>query len=93
MMLRPTGDEPHGIEAAFNKTKLAGFTLPATSYVSVVELSNYLPKEKNPYDQPEIRDRLYPILPDTNHICFYPMNKRRERRTTGICFRWKNVII
>lgn len=78
MILRPTVEELHDIEAAFNKTKLAEFTQPAASYVSVVELSNYLPKDENPYENPEIRGRLYPLLPNTNHICFYPMNKRRE---------------
>lgn len=78
MILRPTVEELHDIEAAFNKTKLAEFTQPAASYVSVVELSNYLLKDENPYENPEIRGRLYPLLPNTNHICFYPMNKRRE---------------
>lgn len=78
MVLRPTMEELHDIEIAFNKTKLAEYTIPATSYVSVVELSNYLPKGENPYEKPEIRSRLYPALPSTKYVCFYPMNKRRQ---------------
>lgn len=78
MFLRPTMDELNEIEIAFNKTKLAEYTITATSYVSVVELSNYLPKGENPYVKPEIRSRLYPIIPNMKYICFYPMNKRRD---------------
>ena len=42
MLLRPTMEELNALELEFNKTKLAEFTIPAHSYVSVVELSNYL---------------------------------------------------
>ncbi|SFA39692.1 chlorite dismutase [Anoxybacillus pushchinoensis] len=79
MLLRPTMEELHEIETAINKTKLAEYLIPAYSYVSVVELSNYLPAEAgDPYENPEVRRRLYPILPKTNHVCFYPMDKRRQ---------------
>ncbi|ABO68699.1 IG hypothetical 16794 [Geobacillus thermodenitrificans NG80-2] len=79
MILRPTLDELHEIETALNKTKLAEYLLPAYSYVSVVELSNYLASgNEDPYQIPEVRRRLYPILPKTNYICFYPMDKRRQ---------------
>lgn len=78
MTLRPTMEELNEIETAFNKTKLADYTIPAHSYVSVVELSNYLPSDKDPNEDPEIQARLKPILPKWNHICFYPMDKRRE---------------
>ena len=46
MILRPTMEELNEIETEFNKTKLAEFTVPAYSYVSVVELSNYLSAEE-----------------------------------------------
>ena len=46
MILRPTMEELNEIETEFNKTKLAEFTIPAHSYVSVVELSNYLPADR-----------------------------------------------
>ena len=78
MILRPTMEELGTIETEFNKTKLAQFTLPAYSYVSVVELSNYLSSEENPYEDPALKPRLYPILPKTKHVCFYPMDKRRQ---------------
>ncbi|PHA00380.1 heme-dependent peroxidase [Bacillus pseudomycoides] len=78
MILRPTMEELNEIEAEFNKTTLAEYMIPAYSYVSVVELSNYLPAEEDPYQNPQILARLYPTLPKANHICFYPMDKRRQ---------------
>ncbi|MCM3693007.1 hydrogen peroxide-dependent heme synthase [Neobacillus niacini] len=78
MILRPTMAELNEIETEFNKTKLAEFTIPAHSYVSVVELSNYLPAGEDPYQNPQILARLYPKLPKTAHVCFYPMDKRRQ---------------
>ncbi|ANB61599.1 hydrogen peroxide-dependent heme synthase [Anoxybacteroides amylolyticum] len=79
MILRPTMEELNEIETAFNKTKLAEYLVPTYSYVSVVELSNYLPSDgSDPYENPEVRRRLFPILPKTKHICFYPMDKRRQ---------------
>ncbi|UOY91281.1 heme-dependent peroxidase [Ectobacillus sp. JY-23] len=78
MILRPTMEELNEIETEFNKTKLAEYMVPAYSYVSVVELSNYLPAGENPYENPQIMARLKPILPKMNHVCFYPMDKRRN---------------
>jgi peroxiredoxin len=78
MLLRPTLEELNEMELEFNKTMLADYTIPTYSYVSVVELSNYLPAGENPYENPEILARLYPTLPKAKHICFYPMDKRRQ---------------
>jgi hydrogen peroxide-dependent heme synthase len=78
MFLRPTLEELTQIELAFNKTKFAEYTVQSTSYVSVVELSNYLPKGEDPYAKPEIRERLFPKIPNVKYICFYPMNKLRS---------------
>lgn len=78
MILRPTMEELNVIENEFNKLKIAEFTIPAYSYVSVVELSNYLSSDEDPYENPQIRARLYPELPKTQYICFYPMDKRRQ---------------
>ena len=80
MLLRPTMVELQQLETEFNKLAIADFTIRAYSYVSVVELSNYLAKESNedPYDNPYVRGRLYPELPRTVYICFYPMDKKRE---------------
>ncbi len=78
MILRPTMEELNQIETEFNKTRLAEFTVPAHSYVSVVELSNYLPAGEDPYQNPQVLARLYPTLPKTKYVCFYPMDKKRE---------------
>ncbi len=80
MLLRPTMQELNEIENAFNKTRFAEYTIPAYSYVSVVELSNYLAgdSDEDPYQNPYVRSRLYPTLPKTEHVCFYPMDKRRD---------------
>ncbi|WP_096437732.1 hydrogen peroxide-dependent heme synthase [Alteribacter populi] len=78
MVLRPTMDELNELENAFNKTRLAEYTIPTYSYVSVVELSNYLPPEVDPETDPEIQARLKPILPRWQYACFYPMDKRRD---------------
>lgn len=78
MIVRPTMEELNEIETEFNKTTIAQYMIPTYSYVSVVELSNYLPADQDPYQNPEIQARLYPILPKAKHICFYPMDKRRQ---------------
>ncbi|SFI91198.1 chlorite dismutase [Paenibacillus sp. UNC496MF] len=79
MHLRETLEELNELETAFNKSAFAAFTIPAHSYVSVVELSNYMGQPgSDPLQNPEIVARLKPILPKWNHICFYPMNKRRQ---------------
>lgn len=79
MHLRETLDELNALETAFNKTTFAQYTIPVYSYVSVVELSSYMAKPGvDPMEDPEVVARLKPILPKSKHICFYPMNKRRE---------------
>lgn len=78
MHLQETLQELNAVENAFNRSAFARFTKPAHSYVSVVELSNYMGQPGvDPMQVPEIVARLKPILPKTEHICFYPMNKRR----------------
>ena len=44
----------------------------------MVELSNYLSPDEDPYQNPAIVARLNPILPKAKHVCFYPMDKRRQ---------------
>ncbi|MBN8194004.1 heme-dependent peroxidase [Bacillus sp. NTK074B] len=78
MILRPTMEELNELENEFNKLKIAEFTIPTFSYVSVVELGNYMPSEGDPYENPYVQERIYPILPKANHVCFYPMDKRRQ---------------
>ncbi|MBH9966753.1 hydrogen peroxide-dependent heme synthase [[Bacillus] enclensis] len=78
MILRPTMEELNELENEFNKLKIAEFTIPTFSYVSVVELGNYMPTEGDPYENPYVQERIYPILPKAKHVCFYPMDKRRQ---------------
>jgi peroxiredoxin len=79
MHLRESLEELNEVEINFNKSTLAEFTYPAYSYVSIVELSNYMAQPgTDPMENPEIAARLKPALPKAKHICFYPMNKRRD---------------
>jgi len=79
MFLRPTLQELNALEIEFNKTKFADYLQQDYSYVSVVELSNYVNNpDADPYQDPMVRARLYPQLPKAQHICFYPMNKKRS---------------
>lgn len=79
MHLRETLEDLNALETAFSKTSFASFTYSVYSYVSVVELSNYMGHASgDPMENPEIIARLKPALPNAKHICFYPMNKRRS---------------
>jgi len=79
MHLRETLEELNELETAFNKTIFAQVTIPTYSYVSIVELSSYMAKPgSDPMQDPDILARLKPTLPKAKHVCFYPMNKRRE---------------
>jgi chlorite dismutase len=79
MHLRETLEELNAIENAFNRSSFAKYTRKEYSYVSVVELSNYMAAPGvDPLQVPEIVARLKPILPKSKHICFYPMNKKRD---------------
>ena len=79
MHLRETLEELNALETEFNKLKFYSYTFPAHSYVSIVELSNYTGQASEEARKlPEIAARLYPSLPKTRHICFYPMNKKRD---------------
>ncbi|MCS5349961.1 heme-dependent peroxidase [Staphylococcus aureus] len=78
--LRPEMKTLNHIENEFNKLRIADFLIPTYSYVSVIELSNYLAgkSDEDPYENPHVKARLYPELPHSDYICFYPMNKRRN---------------
>jgi len=79
MHLRETLEELQDIETEFNKTLLASALVPTYSYVSIVELSNYVHEPgQDPMQNPHIVARLKPELPKAKHVCFYPMDKRRQ---------------
>ncbi|TMN21219.1 hydrogen peroxide-dependent heme synthase [Lentibacillus cibarius] len=77
MVLRPNMKDINHLENQFNKTKLAHYTLPTYSYVSIIEKSTYSKRETDPYKDPEMLKKLYPMIPKTDYICFYPMSKSR----------------
>ena len=84
--LRPTTAALDRAERRFESTPFAGFTEQVSSYVSVTEISGYLSDEvgggiENVEDtgtRNYLASRLYPTLPDAEHVCFYPMDKRRD---------------
>ncbi|MDN4593793.1 hydrogen peroxide-dependent heme synthase [Polycladomyces subterraneus] len=76
--LRPTIDELNEVKLQFDKLDIADVTSTPYSFTSVVELSSYtIPPGTDPFSDPAFRERLEPILPKTQYVCFYPMNKRR----------------
>jgi chlorite dismutase/heme-degrading monooxygenase HmoA len=83
--LRPETAQLDRAERAFEGTALAEFTERATSYVSVTEVSGYVTEELSEgienIDSEGTRNymlqRLHPSIPDAEHVCFYPMDKRR----------------
>ena len=79
-MLRPTVDELNKLELEFNKLGISDYLTPSYSYFSVIEMSGYLAKEsdEDPYENPYVKSRLYPEVPKSKYICFYPMDKKRE---------------
>ena len=83
---RPTMARLDTAERAFENTEFAGYTDQTSSYVSVTEVGGYTSEEMTK-DPAEIEDsgmaryvesKLRPEIPDSEFVCFYPMNKRRE---------------
>lgn len=81
--LRPEVAQLHQLEHRFDQTLLASFTSRPYSYLSVVELSRHAAPEgasENLEDTPYVQARLKPeIPPHHSHVCFYPMDKKREQ--------------
>ncbi|WP_099158830.1 hydrogen peroxide-dependent heme synthase [Virgibacillus ndiopensis] len=77
MLLRPTMKDLNKLENEFNKSALAHYTQPSYSYVSIIEKSSYTKQEIDPYENPVMRAKLFPTIPKTDYMCFYPMSKLR----------------
>jgi hydrogen peroxide-dependent heme synthase len=84
--LRPTLDDLHRLEREMDRLALSRFLIRSDSFVSVVEMSQHGAgarddgEEEIPFeDLPEwVQGRLKPRIPEEmEHICFYPMDKRR----------------
>jgi chlorite dismutase len=87
MHLRPTTADLDALKRRFEGTDLARFTDRADSYVSVTEASGYTDRARAFFEgdldedsglAKYIRSRLEPTIPDDEHLCFYPMSKRRD---------------
>ncbi|MHB9287812.1 heme-binding protein [Halobacteriales archaeon Cl-PHB] len=87
MHLRPTTAHLDAVERGFEQTEFAEYTTQTESYVSVTEASGYSERARSYFEgelDPDsglakyIRSRLYPTVPDATHVCFYPMDKRRD---------------
>ncbi|MFC5972221.1 heme-binding protein [Halomarina salina] len=85
--LRPTTRELDTLERGFQQTTLADYATQSSSYVSVTEASGYSESARDYFEDGDIEDeglkryiesRIYPDLPDADHVCFYPMDKRRD---------------
>ncbi|MFC4450938.1 heme-binding protein [Halorussus aquaticus] len=83
---RPTMADLDTAERAFEDTAFAEYTEQSNSYVSVTEVGGYTNEEMTKEPE-EIEDtglaryaesKLYPQIPDSEFVCFYPMDKRRE---------------
>ena len=84
--LRPTLEALDRAERRFESTAFAEFTERSSSYVSVTEVSGYMHEEladgiediEDAGMRNYMQQRIYPTIPDAEHVCFYPMDKRRE---------------
>ena len=79
MHLRPSLADLIELKAALLKTPFFTAHPAVYSYISAVELSRYVAHgNPDPETNPELKSRLYPSLPETAYVCFYPMSKRRS---------------
>jgi chlorite dismutase len=79
MHLRPSLADLVALKAELLPEPFFRIHPPVYSYISVVELSRYVAHgNPDPATNPALRERLYPSLPETTYVCFYPMSKRRQ---------------
>jgi len=77
LYLCPTVDDLAQARSFFRSRLWAGLMRPAWSYLSVVELSQYMAKDQDAAS-PYLQSRLHPKLPQSPYLSFYPMSKRRQ---------------
>lgn len=71
----------------------AGGLTRVFGFVSLTEVSEYVPKERR---TPElVENRLHPEIPDLPNVCFYPMSKRRgaERNWYRLSFEKREELM
>ena len=73
--LQPSLQDLNEVELTLKKLPIFSVLQPESSFVSVIEVSNYV---KSPKDHPKVQARLYPKIPRLACMCFYPMAKQRN---------------
>lgn len=73
--LQPTLELLNEVELKLRKLPISAVLRREESFVSVIEVSNYV---KSDIDNPKVQARLYPKIPRLSYICFYPMAKQRN---------------
>lgn len=77
--LRPRVEDLNAIKRTMAGWSLGTALKPSYSYFGVVELSNYVVSAEQRAEVLEmIEKRLRPVVPKREHVCFYPMSKKRE---------------
>jgi len=85
--MRPSTADIGALERRSERTDFARFTERVTSFVSVTEASGYSERAREYFEggldeesglARYIDARLRPAVPDATHVCFYPMDKRRD---------------
>ena len=82
--------ELNAIENELNKLRIADFFIPTYSYVSVVELSNYLAgkSDEDPYENPHVKARISRTLMQNIFVSIQWINVE-TKHITGTCYQWK----
>jgi peroxiredoxin len=76
---RPALGDLLEVKFQLDKSWMGRIFRPAYSYFSIVELSKYLAQgDPDPANNPYLKARLEPVIPDKAAVCFYPMSKRRQ---------------
>ena len=93
MVLRPEMKELNQIENEFNKLRIADYLIPTYSYVSVIELSNYLAgkSDEDPYENPHVKARLYLNYHILNIYVSIQWINDAMKLITGTCYLSKTV--
>ncbi|AWB27812.1 heme-binding protein [Halococcoides cellulosivorans] len=83
--LRPTTADIDALDRATQRSTLGRLTDRVDSFVSVTEASGYSDRFEAAIEgtggegiQSYVDSRLYPTIPDAEHVVFYPMDKRRD---------------
>lgn len=74
-LLQPTVEDLNRLETNFDRLKIGAVLTKTYSFVSVIEASNYMKVDKS---HPSFQEKLYPKVPRTKYMCFYPMSKKRN---------------